>query len=230
MNLLQGDFIRYKNSNFKECDIYIVISHSCDIARDESKEPFIELLPCHPISNIDGNNSKGRTTRQLNFNLTLNGKRNSYNIIAAEKIFVKKSELINIKSEFNEESDLTLHILRNWLAARYRRETLPQNINDLFRRKLKIQKKLKQLSKDISAIFLDIDEQAELCDVYFIINSESEGSKEKVENFVQLLSKKLHNYPEFSSKITFTYRIDLDFNYNEITNYVYYNYDYLCEE
>lgn len=229
MSLLQGDFIQYQDSNFKDCDTYIVISHSCDIDRPEEKEPFIELLPCHLIEKIEGNNKNGKTARQLNFKTNVNGEEFLYNIVASEKIFVEKSKLSDIKAEKKGFSDLTPFILQNWLAARYRREALPKSINELFRDILKLPKKLKRYKKDISAIFIDVDKATETYEVFFVINTEDFNSEEKVERFVQLINTKILNLPKYKNKVTFTSRIDLDFNYNEVSNYTYYNLDYLCE-
>ncbi|MGD1822342.1 MAG: hypothetical protein ACPKM0_06210 [Pleomorphochaeta sp.] len=230
MGLLQGDYIHYQDANYKDCDTYIVISHSCDIDRPKEKEPFIELLPCHLIEQIDGNTKNGKTARQLNFETNLNGKEYLYNIIASEKIFVEKSKLINIKAEKKVISNLTLFILQNWLAARYRRESLPESINNLFRNVLKLPKKLNNYKMDISAIFIDVDKATETYEVFFVINTEIMSSESKVENFVKSLNTTIQKYSEYKNNVTITPRIDLDFNYNEVSNYTYYNLDYLCEE
>jgi hypothetical protein len=52
--LSQGDMITRVPNQY-----LLVVSHDCDIRCEEEKEPFIEIIPCEKIENLEGNFSKG---------------------------------------------------------------------------------------------------------------------------------------------------------------------------
>ncbi|NCD06642.1 MAG: hypothetical protein EOL97_11010 [Spirochaetia bacterium] len=152
MEVQQCNIISYTTPLFPDCNLFLVISHSCDIARDKCSEPYIEVLPCHKINKIDGINTLGKTARRLHFFINRNELKEYYCINAFEKLFIKKEDIEpNYKIVDIEDTDLSIYVLQNWLSFRYRREALPDEINQKLK-KIKFKKKLNSVKNEIHSI------------------------------------------------------------------------------
>ncbi|MDC7250808.1 MAG: hypothetical protein PQJ49_12900 [Sphaerochaetaceae bacterium] len=229
MCLQQGDFIKYSNPKYHDCNLYMVISHSCDIARDIQKEPYIELLPCHIIEEIDGNYSNGRTARKLHLSITKDNDKTFYCLNANEKLYVNKENFSYTFFSCINKSDISIAVLQNWLAFRYRREALPDIINAKLSQ-IKFKKILKKVKDEVRSIFVQLDEDKKACTILFIINSNFKNAELLVSDLISKLSSSIKDNKELSQTISFASRMDYDFNYDEFLDYAYFNFDYLCDE
>jgi hypothetical protein len=77
-------------------DLVAVVSHDCDVTnRDESKEPWVEILAIHRVDGrLDGNYTNMKNPRRLDFEAHLNGTRVLARALAAERWFVARHRLV----------------------------------------------------------------------------------------------------------------------------------------
>lgn len=112
----------------------IVISHDCDLAAEEKKEPEVEIIVGWKIAKL-GDASYAKTSRRLQLVfLDSDGKELVLELNAPNKCSIPKSELF----KFSRDERLTLPskglgILQTWLAARYRRAAFPEAFETRFR-------------------------------------------------------------------------------------------------
>jgi len=129
-DLEQGQIVKVEDRDlFLNCPCVLVVTHSCDIIN--TKEPFIEVLPCHKIDKVDGVNVGGRNQRTLDF--SLHG--SNYRVFAYEKTKVEK------EGDSLDESDSQPmgrierpDMFQSWLASRYYRQTLPDCVNEFLKK------------------------------------------------------------------------------------------------
>ncbi len=110
---------------------YLIISHSCDLARDESKDPWVEVLPCRLMEKPDSADRRGANPRRLCLDYVLkDGTKLSCELLAYEKLCIAKSGLAGSTSACAAmlEKD-QLEVLVNWLAARYKRQALDSRLD-----------------------------------------------------------------------------------------------------
>lgn len=150
--------------------IAIIISHDCDLTRPPESEPYVEVVFAKKISDDDGNFTHGKNSRKLHLTATGGGTVANLELIATGKATFSKSELITIKPDLGvcltrDERN----ILREWLAARYRRSAFPNE----FERRLKAKKIAEKLSKKLEPL------GSLLFGLYFNIESEIEYSSQE---------------------------------------------------
>lgn len=141
----------------------VVVSHDCDIAQDNLEvEPHVEVIVGAAGVGKDGSYLYGRVPRTLHIEYSLYGAPTWIELVATRKTFVPKQELV----KFVPDTRYCLlprnrAVLRDWLAARYRRAAF----DDAFERLMKDSKAVEQFSKVIgkkygdiiSAVYFDID-------------------------------------------------------------------------
>ncbi len=148
---------------------HIVITHDCDIAADMQNEPYVEII-CGKILSAEELNQQfttGRSPRELHIPCLQSDNTVVYvQLFPLEKRLIPKSELLR----FEPNSDLTTSkrskvLLRTWLACRYRRHALP---NELVERLRKVLDKLEEVGKKknegVIATFLAYDPDGEIED------------------------------------------------------------------
>ncbi|MGH4037637.1 MAG: hypothetical protein ACRQFF_07300 [Sphaerochaeta sp.] len=231
MDLNQMEFINNCTGKSKDCELCIIISHSCDIARECDKEPFVEVLPCHKITKPDGICLTGSNCRRLDFSINNKDKLDYYCINAFEKIIIDKNQLDDSCKIEGLNCDLEITFFQNWLAARYRRQTLSDELNNKIK-KLKIGKKIKSLTNEIVTIFINEDIQDEITEytLIFVSDYNNADAKEKIDNLVDKLNYKLTKLPEDDIILTINHIQDIDLTYDLVSHYYYYNCDYLCTD
>jgi hypothetical protein len=230
MNLNQMEFINNCSNEYTDCRICIVISHSCDIARKSKIEPNIEILPCHLTGSLEGVFLKGSNCRKLNFQLTINNKMKYYYINACEKISISKDKLGVIKIIEFDSCGLELSFFQNWLASRYRRQTLPDDLNKKID-KLKLNKELKKVSEELLSIFVEKEQISDNNISYtliFVSDYNMPNATEIIDSLESKLVEKLNNLPKDHIKLFIQHISSIDLNYHMLTNYSKYDCDYLC--
>lgn len=145
----------------------VVISHDCDLANDNLvDEPHVELVLASAVQEANGNLENGKNPRRLHLSwkdeqdvlahtleLSANGKR-----------FVKKNELCGHSPEpgliFCQKNH---RILQGWLAARYKRQALPDSLQDRLNPVFGLlQKRGKSKARGIIGYWFSFDPQYEL--------------------------------------------------------------------
>jgi hypothetical protein len=230
MNINQMEFIKNCTNKYNDCKICIVTSHSCDIARDADKEPTVEVLPCHNADKLDGLCLFGRNCRRLNFSLNLENEQKYYYIDACEKTFITKIEFDDVNKIEVALCDLEISFFQNWLAARYRRQTLPDNVNTKID-KLKLNRKLKNVREELLAIFIEeeaVDDIITIYTLFFVSDYSNSEAVSKVDKLVDKLNAILEKLPEDGVELVIIHIQSIELNYNEQNNYSIYNCDYLC--
>lgn len=230
MNLNQMELINYCPDKYTDCEICIVISHSCDIARKSEIEPNIEILPCHHTDSLEGIFLRGRNCRKLNFQLTTNNKMKYYYINACEKISISKGKLGDIKIIEFYSCGLELPFFQNWLASRYRRQTLPDDLNKKIA-KLKLKKELKKVAAELLSIFVEEEQISDNNISYtliFVSDYNIPNATEVVDSLESKLIDKLNNLPNDDVNLSIRHISSIDLSYDMLTNYSKYDCDYLC--
>jgi hypothetical protein len=144
-------------------DAVIVISQSCDLVNDDLiEEPFAEILLAHPLpGSADGNYMYLRNPRRLHFHLQIDGQRRAYTAWIWDRYRLPREFLAQWRPDDTRgllDQD-EQNVLVSWLAARYERTALPDELQRRFKsRKDQIKKSAKPL-KEVSALFLECSDQ-----------------------------------------------------------------------
>lgn len=146
-----------------ECDgapIAIAISHDCDIAhKNLLAEPNIEFILGRIISTSDRNNEYAKNPRILHLPIKYKGEKVTLEILAFNKRSITKAVVFNHSPDsdyliLSEE----LKILQDWLAARYKRQALPDSLNDRLKPVVEFMvKEGKKLASSIVGYWIDYD-------------------------------------------------------------------------
>jgi hypothetical protein len=134
----------------------IVVSHDCDLAEDAEKEPAVEVIICHAIEKCDGNRTYAKNPRILNLEIISPSGRSAFELIAREKSLILKRDLAGFSPDpayvLDEEDKKTL---QNWLAARYRRASIPDGLQGLVKSIFEEVGKRKENPKALRGFWID---------------------------------------------------------------------------
>lgn len=104
----------------------VVVSHDCDLAASESKEPNAEVIMGKRVRKL-GRDSFAKTARRLQIEYQSADGLVVLELSATEKIPVPKASLSTCAPRRDIALDKQGHnILQKWLAARYRRAAFPE--------------------------------------------------------------------------------------------------------
>jgi len=105
----------------------VVISHDCDLAASESKEPNAEVIVGKSVRKL-GRDSFAKTARRLQIEYQSPIGPVVLELSAIEKVSVPKASLFTFEPRRDISLDKQgLNILQRWLAARYRRAAFPES-------------------------------------------------------------------------------------------------------
>jgi hypothetical protein len=189
---------------------YIVISHDCDLARDEETDSVVELLPCYPT---EPNHLylHAQHPRKLHI-ITVEAVAQYFEIRAYDKLIVKKNDFIGVPS------GLIIHdliILRSWLVARYRRQALPDILDNTLK---PFWKKFRKISKNVAeslhGVWVNFESSVEsgndtdcynfLC--YFVYDTDKDPDGSKTQTLVNILKD---NFEDELSRATIPIFLEL---------------------
>lgn len=112
-----------------ESTVGVVVSHDCDIASREQVEPDIEIILAQPVATADGNCTFAKNPRKLHLGFDLGDGQQYLELIAYRKLRIAKGALVNFQPAMEWSIDPhAREILQGWLAARYRRHALPDEL------------------------------------------------------------------------------------------------------
>lgn len=141
-SFLTGQALSGLKSKAAESSIAIAVSHSCDIANDDLKtEPNVEFILGRRIEKCDGNFSRAKNPRKLHLGTALAGTPMALELLATQKFCISKDRL----HPFQPDGRLNpgeVKVLQSWLAARYKRQALPDNLQSRLRHLFKKMDKL----------------------------------------------------------------------------------------
>lgn len=191
--LLTGQSLRELCPDASESCVGVAISHSCDIANENLKaEPTVEFILAEPIENCDGNFTGAKNPRRLHLQTLPSGGHQGLELLATQKTSFQKTEL----SRYQPDGEFRLTpsgvaVLQSWLAARYKRQALPDSLQERLKPLFKTMEK--QGVKNVDAIlgyWLDYGPREELPPeepyevgisiVYSLENSEFEKVAEEI--------------------------------------------------
>lgn len=115
---------------------YLVISHDCDLAQEKDAEPQVELIAASLVDEANANFRLGENPRVLHLSFLATGQGSApvLQLRAVDKQCVDKGALFatNPDAAFQLEEQ-PCRLLQSWLACRYRRHALPNELNDRLR-------------------------------------------------------------------------------------------------
>jgi len=109
----------------------IMVSHDCDIANDNlDVEPTVELVVGEVVKVANGNFTNAKSPRTLHLELNSGECGIYFEFEAKNKFTVNKEDLCKVlpSSEFQLSSN-SKYILQDWLSMRYKRQSLPNNLD-----------------------------------------------------------------------------------------------------
>jgi hypothetical protein len=142
--------------------LVVVISHDCDLIQPPKKEPVVEVIVGRRIPKPDGNFTFAKNPRTLHLPLEENGAQIYIELHAKDKRCIQKTDLKNHKPNPaiaivpNNRS-----VLQQWLAERYRRTALPDELERRLRER-RFHEEVKRIvaphGSHLIAILLDVDD------------------------------------------------------------------------
>lgn len=114
--------------------LVVIISHDCDLAATDDKEPQVEAIVARRIPKLGGD-SFAKTARRLHIEYMVEGVSVCLELTWKHRVFIEKKPLF--KSAPRPEVSLVQQgktILRRWLGARYDRAAFPEAFEDRLRR------------------------------------------------------------------------------------------------
>ena len=172
----------------------LVISHSCDIAKEEASEPQVEVLVGQIISGADATSRNGHSIYRLDLGDEAQTDSEWIRYSITERRLIPKPRLLECapwqgRSCTGGKRD----VLRRWLAQRYSRSEFPDAFN-AWLQESKVGKDFEEIGKKFSAclvgIYFDLDDDTERTDpkspysfgimlVYDSSNADNEATAEK---------------------------------------------------
>jgi hypothetical protein len=162
--LARKDFESLGLADTGAADLAVAISHDCDIANDDlDAESSVEFIFARILGQQDGNYTHGKNPRTLHIAYRHDGELVVFELIASQKLLVKKNKLEAIPPDETYQLTESRQIFQSWLAARYRRHALPNSLVDRLRPIFSfIEKKGKKNSSGILSVRLSYEPEYEL--------------------------------------------------------------------
>lgn len=130
----------------------VVITHDCDLANDDiDTEPNVEIILAKPICAGNGNLHHAKNPRRLQLNWLGQAELPTLQLelVATDKALVRKEELANhtpVDGQYLDDSGK--RVLQRWLAARYKRQALPDALQERLKKVFELLEKKGKHSAD----------------------------------------------------------------------------------
>ena len=144
----------------------MVVSHDCDIACDDEREPTVEVIVGSRIERLGGD-THAKTVRRLHLAFRCGEADVPVELSVNSKCNRPKGALL----QFEPSADLTLSpegliTLQHWLAARYHRAAFADEFENRLKKPAKLHRKivkaLDNAAEHVLAVFFDIDDGKEV--------------------------------------------------------------------
>lgn len=172
---------------------YFIISHPCDLNKEPDKEPLIHLMQAHEAK-LDGNKKYGKTSRYLQLEVS----KDDHPVYCVQ---LDRNEIVTLDKQWVIEQSIEPDIvwslasndrliLRDWLAKRWARDELPDQLVGRLNDHKKSLKKLYKKCAPFRELCVSIDPDRETEEEYtlqiFGVYAEEDG--EELSNLHTLLS------------------------------------------
>ncbi len=200
-------------------------------------EPEIEFIGINIIEGEGhGNYRFGKNPRTLHLPIVCSGHVQTLELYATRKFSISKKELIRFQLHPEESYNLnkkSLDILQGWLAARYRRQTLPGALDTrLTPIKDLLERQAKKYPLEIDGYWIQFDpeyelEQHEPYELKLMIVYSSSSSN--AEEIALQISKNIYKLCEPLQGIDLKVFVfsGKEFTLDDITQYIEFRYDYI---
>ncbi|NLZ76368.1 MAG: hypothetical protein GX911_00160 [Spirochaetales bacterium] len=204
----------------------LVITHSCDLAR--TTEHTCEIIPCVYVPTYDGNKTNGKNHRELHFRIDDNW----YSVKAKDKRSIEKDSVSCLHPVFSLEEQM----LQNWLSFRYRRQALPDEVNTLLFKRLKLYELVKKHGEHLLGVWTSMNHDEDIrtgedigysIDVLFVFDALEDADEACQNKFEEEYEKYFKKSGIDSKQITSYFMGDDIFTYREARTYSFVNFDYL---
>lgn len=147
-----------------DANLAIAISHDCDIANDDLiSEPAVEFIFARIVDKQDGNYTYGKNLRTLHLEYVQGEKTVFLGLQACEKFVLQKNSLEAVHPDESYRLPKSREIFQSWLAARYRRQALPDSLDRRLSQVFEyIKRTVKNNSSGILSFQLDYDPKDDL--------------------------------------------------------------------
>ncbi|MGL4612165.1 MAG: hypothetical protein ACRCYY_21215 [Trueperaceae bacterium] len=130
-------------------DILIVVGHDCDVNNHSfEKEPLVELLVARPVEKSDSTTFHAKTTRRLQFKLSLNDIEQTYECLNFERFCIDRRHLAKYSPQYTVDNELK-HLIARWISNRYYRAAFPDAFNERISKVSKVREKIKSAFEGI---------------------------------------------------------------------------------
>jgi len=136
----------------------IVISHDCDLANEIEEEPDVEIVVGTQIEDCLPDKTHAKNVRILHLEIdTATGKK-AVELVARNRVAIPKSRM----ASFGPDREYLLGkaelgTLRSWLAARYKRASIPDGLQSLIKDIFQDVAKKKERPHALRGIWVDFD-------------------------------------------------------------------------
>jgi hypothetical protein len=157
------------DSSQRDSHRVLVISHSCDIARDVEAEPAVEVLIGALIDEEGATSQSGHSIGRLHLGSEPDSSQEwtEYHI-AARRIIKKTALLQNEPCSARRYAPEQRRVLQRWLAQRYARSEFPDAFINWLQQS-GVDRRFEELGKSFSSslvgIYFDLDDDSERTDV-----------------------------------------------------------------
>lgn len=146
--------------------VVLVVSHDCDLAQLQDKEPVCEAIVGRVIAEARGDFANGKNVRLLHLPLSAGETKIVAEFQMGSKFTIDKNKLADhLPTEKVRPTPDELTILQLWLAARYYRSAFPNEFDRRLKAKKtheKIGKTLKTKGNHLLAVFFNVDDGKEV--------------------------------------------------------------------
>ena len=219
--LEQGHLISLENER-----LCLVVSHDCDIAHDS--ETLMEVIELEYIQEVHGLFAKAKHVRELH----LQHENKSLKLVASSKETINKQDLLQVKPD-SKLNVPNIRILQKWLSCRYKRHSIPEDLNCVIRPIFEESaKKIKDTNDSVDGVYIMFDEVNSEQNIYelsikVVYDSQKEDGIKKATNLSQKILAKLQKTEQVIHSCEAV--SDEEFTFAEIKSFMEYRLDFLCD-
>lgn len=174
----------------ESCAGGLIITHDCDLANDDEREPLVECLPFKRLDAANGNNTNAKSPRVLHLELQLGVDRCWIEVCAPDKLILSKTRLAELEPAESWLSDKDRQVLQGWLATRYRRHAFPDELVERMRPlTAHLERQLKGRAQAVLGVWIDYQPRATVAEnepyeiwLYLVYSTDSPDNQVQTED------------------------------------------------
>src|ERR1700682_3670011 len=197
--LAQAVSLRLIDKTQPSTKIAIVVTHDCDLANEITDEPNVEVIVGILIRSCLPDKTHAKNVRILHIDINGPGGRKALELVARNKTSIPKRRMSNFGPDSVYSIGKTeLETLRSWLAARYRRASIPDGLQALVKDVFEEIAKKKDRPLALRGIWIDFDPDSDLLEsgekyelwIVIVYSTSVEGSKAVAEEMARQIHSK----------------------------------------